>query len=413
MIDIFSEFSNENLILLGRQSSTLPIDKFIFTKSEDDPLLPNLNNINEKSSGMISKKRSIKNEDDNNNSNIEKFMGKDVNEILNNEINTIQKNNSFSDSDLENLSKFYCNLDLNENKEYDKIQKENIIYERGSQKDNFSLKLLKYTCDWILKIINEKIQKYSNIKIYRPNYNIFTHNTNLVDLYIFLDISYKNILCMTPEDKTALNQLLIEIGIKKRVKKKKVEINKNTKDYKYAKKLLLSYNYIDESNMEQNIDINYLIIQLLINEGLKNPNEEILYKNDKDNIIKLLIKKGEKKSFNLQVKNKNNIKEIEKLIQIDEFNMKLKDIILSFYNSGNEFKVFSKKVEKINNYFKYFKNYSLLDNANNGFIKMIEEDCHLTKEKKDKIKHLTNHFNNRDLNVEEIQKYRISLSKKV
>jgi hypothetical protein len=218
---------------------------------------------------------------------------------------------------------------------------------------------------------------------------------------------------MTPEDKTALNQLLIEIGIKKRVKKKKVEINKNTKDYKYAKKLLLSYNYIDESNMEQNIDINNLIIQLLINEGLKNPNEEILYKNDKDNIIKLLIKKGEKKSFNLQVKNKNNIKEIEKLIQIDEFNMKLKDIILSFYNSGNEFKVFSKKVEKINNYFKYFKNYSLLDNANNGFIKMIEEDCHLTKGKKDKIKHLTNHFNNRDLNVEEIQKYRISLSKKV
>ena len=65
---------------------------------------------------------------------------------------------------------------------------------------------------------------------------------------------------MTPEDKTALNQLLIEIGIKKRIKKKKVEINKNTKDYKYAKKLLLSDNYIDESNMEQNIDINILII---------------------------------------------------------------------------------------------------------------------------------------------------------
>ena len=40
---------------------------------------------------------------------------------------------------------------------------------------------------------------------------------------------------MTPEDKTALNQLLIEIGIKKRIKKKKVEINKNTKDYKYVK----------------------------------------------------------------------------------------------------------------------------------------------------------------------------------
>ena len=114
--------------------------------------------------------------------------------------------------------------------------------------------------DWILKIINEKIPKSSDIKIYRPNYNIFTHNTNLVDLYIFLDISYKNILCMTPEDKTALNQLLIDIGIKKRVKKKKVEINKNTKDYKYAKKLLLSDNYIDESNMEQNIDINNLIL---------------------------------------------------------------------------------------------------------------------------------------------------------
>ena len=191
MLDIYSEFSNENLILSGTQSSTLPIDDFIFTKSEDDPLLPNLN---KKSSGMISKKRSIKNEDDNNNSNIEKFIEKDRNKISNNEINTIRKNNSFSDSDLKKVSNFYYNLDLNENKENDKIQKENIIYERGSQKGNFSLKLLKYTCDWILKIINEKIQKYSNIKIYRPNYNIFTHNTNLVNLYIFLDISYKNIL---------------------------------------------------------------------------------------------------------------------------------------------------------------------------------------------------------------------------
>ena len=194
MLDIYSEFSNENLILSGTQSSTLPIDDFIFTKSEDNPLLPNLNNINAKSSGRISKKRSSKNEDNSNNSNAEKFLDKDINIISNNEINTIQKNNSFSESDLENASNFYYNLDLNENKENDKIQKENIIYERGSQKDNFSLKLLKYTCDWILKIINEKIPKSFDIKIYRPKYNIFTHNTNLVDLYIFLDISYKNIL---------------------------------------------------------------------------------------------------------------------------------------------------------------------------------------------------------------------------
>ena len=326
-----------------------------------------------------------------------------INLILENQTNKIQKINSASE---------YSNNYTIQNKG------EDVVCARGTQKDNFSLKLLKDLSDWILKIIKNKIPNTSKLKLYRPNYKIFTHDTNLVDIYFFLDIRYKNILCMTPEIKDALNQLLIELGIKKKYKKKEVELNKNTKIYNDAIKLLLIYKYIDDKNKENIIDVSTLIIKLLINEGLKDPNEEKLYKTDKENIIQLLIKKGEKKSYNLQDKNKKNIPKLTKLEDINELNMTLRQLILLFYNTVNEFLKFSKKVDKINNYFKFQKNkeYSLLDNYNNnnGFIKMIEEDCNLTKEQKEKIKDLTKYFDSRELNVEEIQKYRqkITSSKK-
>ena len=91
--------------------------------------------------------------------------------------------------------------------------------------------------------------------------------------------------------------------------------------------------------------------------------------------------------------------------------MNLKKIIKEFYKSP-EFQSFSKKISicKINENFKKQKKnaYSLLDNDNdkdNGFIRMIEEDCNLTEKQKKIIEDFTNYFENKDLIEEELNKY--------
>lgn len=99
------------------------------------------------------------------------------------------------------------------------------ISERQKQKDNFSIKLFKSLNDWILQTTNLNEEE----KKIKPDYNLFTHNTNLVDIYVFLDIKYKNLLCMTQEDKEALDKLLNELNIKKQRKKKKTQINAKEK----------------------------------------------------------------------------------------------------------------------------------------------------------------------------------------
>lgn len=66
-------------------------------------------------------------------------------------------------------------------------------------------------------------------------------------------------------------------------------------------------------------------------------------------------------------------------------------------------------MREINDVFKLAKNnrYSLLDKEeeNNGFIKMVEEDCNLEQPKKRIIKAFTTYFLDKPLNEEEIQKY--------
>ena len=78
---------------------------------------------------------------------------------------------------------------------------------------------------------------------------------------------------------------------------------------------------------------------------------------------------------------------------------------------------FKEEVEEIDKKFKNQKNYSLLDMDKNekiGFIKMIEEDCGLNDEKKNKVKKLTDYLSNKELNAAEIQNYRkIEISKNV
>lgn len=411
-------------------SSLLPIDDFIVDGNKEDELDISILQSddflqNSESSQFLSKKRlNLKN----NKNAINYFIDIDINQNnlnLTDEIKqSIEYTNNIYDNkknesiinvekDIENNLIINKNNSLTNN-ETDKISKKNIIYKRAAQKDNFSLKLFKNINNWICKSINESINniinnKTNNIKVHRPNYNIFTHNSNSIDIYIFLNIKFKYILCMNPKDKDAFNELLIELGIKKPCKKKETIINKNTKEYKDALKLLLKYEYIKENEKIGIHELNKLIIKLLIKEGLKNKEDKLLYKKDKDNIIKLLIEKGEKRSYNFQNKNKAIIQEIEKIKEIKELNMTLKELIIAFYNS-EEFKNFSKEVQEINNYVKNQKKnkYSLLDNEENnkGFLKMIEDDCTLSEEKKKIVKELTNYFTDKNLNEEEINNYR-------
>ena len=153
------------------------------------------------------------------------------------------------------------------------IEKTNIS-DRKKQKDNFSIELFGELTDWIFK----KIKKSGIEGIKKPNYNIFTHDTNLIDIYIFLGINFKNIICMTPKIKEKINRFFIDLKVKKNYKKKAVFITEQSKEKKDALKLLKLFGYLKENENPDINKLNELIIKLLKEEGYKDPYEDILYK---------------------------------------------------------------------------------------------------------------------------------------
>lgn len=362
-----------------------------------------------KTHNFLNKKRSNKNDKENNNNNsiesnrseiepnIEKEKDNDQLKENNININSNNKNRKISFTREESKNKEKSSSSLIISKKWD------INNDRSLQKDNFSINLFTKINEWI---VNDLVLKYPQIKIHKPNYGIFTHKTNMVDIYIYLDIQYKNILCITPEIHEELVKLFIDLKIKKKYNRKKTEITEKSKEYNDVLKLLQIYKYINENDKLNIEDINKLIIKLLVEEGYKDPKEENIYKNDKDNIRHLLIKNKLKRKQNLQEKNRDNIHGHK----ITEINKTLRQLIILFYES-KEFEKFcqEKKNEKINENVKLQKNnqYSLFDNSEyNGFIKMIEEDCGLNTEQKNVIRNFTNYFHDRELNIEELKKYR-------
>ena len=253
--------------------------------------------------------------------------------------------------------------------------------ERGKGKDNISIILFKQVNDRFLKRLNAN----SKQKIYPPNHYIFTHNTNLVDMYVFLDIQHINFLYMTPKDKKAFDQLLLDLKIKKKRKKKETKLNKNSKENKDVINILLNDGYIDQKEIQNIETVNYVFIKYLKDNGCKDKNDDdILHKEDKDKFHQFLIESGKKKTFDYQKKNKENLKNIDN----KEKNMTLRELLQEFFYS-QEYKDFKKikKVEEIDKKFKNHKKYSLLDmdeKGNIGFIRMIEEDCGLNDEQKKK-----------------------------
>jgi hypothetical protein len=210
---------------------------------------------------------------------------------------------------------------------------------------------------------------------------------------------------MTPKDKEALDQLLFDLEIKKQTQKKETQLTEKSKDYKYVIKLLLMDGYINEKEIPNIGTINKLYIKLLKKYGIKDENDDVLYKEDNDKFSELLIQKKIKKTFDLQIKNQNNLKGRNNI----EINMTLRQLIQEYFKSQKEYDNLKKDVEKIDKKFENQKKYSLLDmdeKGKIGFIRMIEEDCGLNDEKKNKVKQLTDYFSNKELNAEELQNYR-------
>ena len=277
---------------------------------------------------------------------------------------------------------------------------------RKYQKDNISQKLFKKFNDWIIKKIEKKIPNPLKKKIFPPNHDIFTHNTNSKDIRFYLDVQIKNIITMTKNDKESLDQLLIIKGIKKQ--RKYNETTLNHKDIENAKILLKKLKKIEK--IEDNEIIN-LIIDILIERGYKKSDEEKkLFKKDKDNFNQLLSEYKIKKSFKNQEKNEKQIEYIEKIKIIEELGMTLRESLLIFFDSNSkEFEDFKSEVKENDEYFKYLNGFSLLDlnesKTSCGFIDMIERDCVIPDEKIKILNHITNYFINKKIKKNEIDKY--------
>jgi hypothetical protein len=264
--------------------------------------------------------------------------------------------------------------------------------DRRLQKDNFSIKLFTFLNNYIFKKNKDLIKKY---KIHKPNYKAFTHNSNLVFIKFYLGLSYKNILQLTNETFMKLNELLIELGIKKKLKEKRSALNKDEENN--AKIILQNFNMIKINENLPSIEIKEKYIEFLKKKHYKKEDEDELYKKDKDKMKDILIELKEKKSYHLQ----------KSLDGIKRFDMTLEQIILEIYSNEEQFQELTEIVKEIDNNYKTYHSFSLLDREENGFLKMINQDCGLSGEQRTKLDQLLYYFKEKDLNIEEINNYKM------
>ena len=236
---------------------------------------------------------------------------------------------------------------------------------------------------------------------------------------------------MTNIDKEKLEELFVILKIKKPVipSDKKEKIKLTDKEYVLAKKLLLinkkiqlrENDKVDIKDTDQESDIEYLnkdeindidkekiqseIIKLLKIKGHKDKNENELVKNDKVRLNHIFIESKLKTSRDFQNKNKILINEIEKITQIKELNMTLRELIIKFLSSEDFLTFYENKLKDIDIYFESINKYSLSRIYNDitcGFIIMVESK---TKKNEKIIHDLANYFYNKNINESEIQKY--------
>ena len=92
---------------------------------------------------------------------------------------------------------------------------------------------------------------------------------------------------------------------------------------------------------------------------------------------------------------------------IKGFDMTLEQIILEIYNNEEQFQELTEIVKEIDNNYKKYHSFSLLDREENGFLKMINQDCGLSGEQRTKLDQLLYYFKDKDLNIEEINNYKM------
>lgn len=293
--------------------------------------------------------------------------------------------------------------------------KQNIDYnaERKYGIDNFSQKFLKAVNDWILTKLNNKTKKLFGEKFSTPNYKIITHNANRKNLFLYINLKFKNILTFTPKHKQKLDEIRKMKGDKER-KMPKIQFNKKEKENLI--KLLKKHNKKDLSNINalNDNDINSLkdiLIEKKYDVG------DVLIAADKINLEKLLINEKiikEKKNYKLQEHNENLKKKCEQQKELfPELEKKYSQLFGEFLLSKDSFNFKNRKdIIQIDENFKKLKNrhyYSLLEVYEDnkcGFKRMIEEDSGINEFQKKIYNEIFEYFNDKDINEKEIEKYK-------
>ena len=164
-----------------------------------------------------------------------------------------------------------------------------------------------------------------------------------------------------------------------------IEINLVEEEIKNLEKKYMTNNNI---NVMKLVEINKTI-------GLKNSNDTILYKSDKEIMDELLIKNGLSKEHNFQKQNEEEINKLENQNELKEvqqlLNKTLREIIIDFYNS-KEFYNFSKEVQNIDKSYQRTKKYKYsfdkpknLEVLSNIYPKNVEEIEAITKQLEPKL----------------------------
>ena len=208
--------------------------------------------------------------------------------------------------------------------------------EKGNKNENEYQKRNDYFCQKLCRFINGRI--YKICKKYSTNNNFILNapieeitTLNLLYLYIFLNIKYRNFLTINLETKYEFDKLLIELGI---VKEKEVNLKK--KEVEKALELLKKYKYINKNDKPKKDQIKFKLIHFLKDLKYKKSNEYNLNIDDKIYFNNLLYKEKIKYSHNNQQNNKIKIKELEKNGKIRELDITFRELIIECFDLSNK-----------------------------------------------------------------------------
>lgn len=157
------------------------------------------------------------------------------------------------------------------------------------------------------------------------------------------------------------------------------------------------------------------MIKLLKDFGYKNHNETNFKLKDKITILKLLNENGIVKSRGYQDKNKEIIKTLETQ-EIKLSDMTFFDFLSSFFAPSkkndqkylNDFKGFYYDIKGIDDHFYKEKKYHLItvETGIKGYLQYVESCNKVISDKKEKLKNILEYFKGKEINVDEIKKFK-------